>query len=233
MSRKSRKKSRFLEQHTLCCFCGGSTTSEEIDHLPSRSCFDNRCFPDGFEFPACHTCNASTKEEEQAVALLSRVHSHPDAPAIPAEIGRYTAGVANNNPDVIVSMISETASISGREGVFRLGDPVHQAFDSVLKRWAKAFHYRETGVIVPSSGRIAVIYFSNANAHQVPEWALNGKFHELKRNGKNIGDQFAYVTINESDRPDLGIYTAAFRRSFLALMMVDFHGEIITDCPSN
>ncbi len=228
MTRKPSKKTRFLEQHPFCCFCGGGTGSEEIDHLPSRACFDNRHFPDGFEFPACRACNASTKDDEQVVALLSRAASRPDAAAIPHEIGRYVAGVANNSPSVFEAVARECGKANDGQAAL-LGPETDEAFVRVLTRWAKAFHYRETGVIVPVNSHLFVTYFTNANMQHVPAGALRGRRHELKRNGKDIGNQFAYVTKNDPDRNDIGYYTAGFRRSFLALMLVDFDGMIIRD----
>ncbi len=222
----ARTKARFLEQHPVCCFCGNSP-SVEIDHLPSRACFDNRAYPDGFEFPACRACNESTSAAEQVVALFTRALANPDALPIPDEIGRYMAGIANNNSDVFAEMSRAEAALEEHHHVFVLGDATDQAFMQVLPRWAKAFHYRETGVIVPPDGRIGTTYFSNANARHIPPQALEGRVHELTRNGRNIGDQFAYVTKNDPSRPDFGYYTVAFRRSFLAIMLVDFHGEVI------
>ena len=227
LARRANKRIRFHEQHPLCCFCGGGTASEEIDHLPSRACFDNRDYPDGFEFPSCRNCNISTKDDEQVVALFSRMLANPAAPAVPNEIRRYVAGVANNNADVIAEIGRAITRLGENHHVLEIGDAAHQAFTNVLTRWSKAFHYRETGVIVPADGRIHVQYFTNANARYIPPEALEGRLHRLRRNGRNIGDQFAYVTRNDPNRPDLGYYTAAFRRSFLAIMLVDFHGEVI------
>ena len=230
MALRSKRKACFFAQHPVCCFCG-DTPSEEIDHLPSRACFDNRNYPDGFEFPTCRACNESTSNAEQVVALFSRALANPDAPPIPDEIGRYMAGVANNNADVFTEMARAEATLGEDHHIFALGDATDQAFMRVLPRWAKAFHYRETGVIVPADGRIFTTYFSNANARHIPPQAMEGRVHELKRNGRNIGNQFAYVTKNDPSRPDLGYYTVAFRRSFLAIMLVDFHGEVIATEP--
>ena len=229
MNSRARRKQLFLRANPLCCFCGGETPSEEIDHIPSRACFDNKYFPDGFEFPTCRACNASTSQDEQVVALFSRMLAHPHVPALPIEIGKYMAGVANNSAAVILEMGNAHARLGADLHVLELGDAAHGAFDRVLRRWAKAFHYRETGRIVPTEGRLYTSLFSNANADKVPPGALEGRVHVLLRNGKDIGDQFGYVTRNDPDRPDLGYYTAMFRRSFLAIMLVDFHGEIIDD----
>lgn len=206
--------------------------SIEIDHLPSRACFDRRNYPDGFEFPTCRACNASTSDDEQVVALFSRMLSNPDAAAVLDEIGRYMSGVANNNIDVFAEMGRAHGRLGENHHLLELGDATDDAFMRVLTRWAKAFHYKETSIIVPTDGRIHVTYFTNANIGHIPPGSLEGRVHELHRNGKNIGDQFAYITRNDPDRPDLGYYTAAFRRSFLAIMLVDFDGEVIGRDPS-
>lgn len=153
--------------------------------------------------------------------------SNPNAAALPEEIGKYMSGVANNNIDVFAEMGRAHGRLGENHQLLKLGDAAHDAFMRVLTRWAKAFHYKETSVIVPADGRIHVTYYTNANIGGIPPESLEGRVHELCRNGKNIGDQFAYITRNDPDRPDLGYYTAAFRRSFLAIMLVDFHGEIV------
>lgn len=229
MPMRSDRRAQFLNENPYCCFCGGETKAVEIDHLPSRACFDERQYPDGFEFPTCRSCNASTSDDEQVVALFARMLSNPEAEAIPDEIGRYMSGVANNNAEVFAEMANADPTLIENLNLLKVGNATHETFIRVLNRWAKAFHYKETGIIVPSDGRIHISWFTNANAHELPPEALYGKVHELRRNGRNIGDQFAYITRNDPERPDLGYYTAAFRRSFLAIMLVDFQGEVISE----
>ena len=169
MALRSGRKARFLKQNPFCYFCGGGgAASGEFDHLPSRASFDNRHFPDGFEFPACGPCNESTKDDEQVVALLSRADSNLEAATIPDEIGRYMQGVANNNPEVFTAMVGEHGRLDENHGVFGLNDATDQAFIHVLTRWAKAFHYRETGFIVSACAPHPHQYFTNANAMYIP-----------------------------------------------------------------
>ncbi len=153
--------------------------------------------------------------------------SNPDAKALADEIGKYVSGVANNSVGVFEEMTRSGRELDSDIAVFEVGDATNEAFKRVLEKWAKAFHYKETGIIVPANAHIHVAWFSNANVKDVPPGALYGRVHVLKRNGKNIGDQFMYITNNDPNRPNLGYYTAAFRRSFLAIMLVDFFGEIV------
>ena len=147
--------------------------------------------------------------------------------ALPNEVERYLSGIANNSPEIFSAMTREYSKVNENKRVFSFGEPTDQALVRVLVRWAKAFHYRETGSIVPPDSRLFVDYFTNYNVHLIPTGALDGKVHELKRNGRNIGDQFLYITKNDLTQPDLGYYTIAFRRSFLAIMMVDYAGKVI------
>lgn len=77
MGSSKRLKEKFLQENPLCCFCGGGRPAEEPDHIPSRSMFLNRQWPEGFEFPACVECNRETRYDEEIVAFISRVY--PDS----------------------------------------------------------------------------------------------------------------------------------------------------------
>lgn len=50
MSGKKRKQ-EFLKQHPVCFNCGTAAATTE-DHVPSRECFVDRHWPEGFVFPA-------------------------------------------------------------------------------------------------------------------------------------------------------------------------------------
>lgn len=227
VERKARQWASFVEKHPQCCFCGGATPTEEKEHLPSRACFDDRAYPDGFEFPTCRTCNASTSQDEQVVAMLSRSLSHPSAPASKAEVATYMAGTRNNSRPEFMEMSVGMTRLPSGDGILGIGDNIRAAMDRVLTRWAKAFHYMETGVIVPVGARIHAKWFTNA-ASQIPGEVFAGKERKLTRNGRDLGDQMMYVAMVSPDTdPGLGQYTVAFRRSFLAVIMVDVHGKII------
>lgn len=227
MATKSERNASFVARHPHCCFCGGTTATEEIEHMPSRACFDGKAYPDGFEFPTCRACNASTSQDEQVIAMLSRSMSHPSAPASNDEIAKYLKGVKNNRLPEFLEMSVGMARFPSGNGVLGIGDDIRAAMDRVLTRWAKAFHYMETGVIVPVDARIYVAWFTIAS-RQIPSEVFVGQERRLTRNGKDLGDQMMYVAmVAPGTDPDLGRYTVAFRRSFLAVMMVDFHGKAI------
>jgi len=80
MGQAKQKKSRYqrlLEDHPLCCLCGGVTKSSTVDHIPPQACFPRGFFPEGFEFPACEACNGSTKKEDQIFGYYMQM-GNPD-----------------------------------------------------------------------------------------------------------------------------------------------------------
>ena len=66
-------RSDFKARHPLCCFCGGTTATAEVDHQPARIIFPNKHRPKGMEYPSCSICNRQTSGSEALLALLSRV----------------------------------------------------------------------------------------------------------------------------------------------------------------
>lgn len=149
------------------------------------------------------------------------MHAHPEVPANQGEIRRYVRGVANNSPEVFAELQNAGRQLGPDGALIEVGAATEAAFERVLGRWARAFHYRETGRIVPTEARVFVRWFGNADIEQIPPGALVGPAHALVRNRINIGNQFAYITKNDPNHLGLGYYTAAFRRAFLAIMLVD------------
>lgn len=71
MGKKSIRTKKFIKKHPNCCFCGGESVTETIDHIPPRSLFLGKKYPKEFEFPACGSCNNKTSNEEDAARLIS------------------------------------------------------------------------------------------------------------------------------------------------------------------
>ena len=75
MGEKVRRTQLFLAKHPLCCFCGGTEPAVTEDHVPARSFFAKRRWPEGYAFPACEKCNAATRLDEQVCNFLVRCYS--------------------------------------------------------------------------------------------------------------------------------------------------------------
>ena len=104
MGAKSIRKRKFLLEHPLCCFCGGTAASAEPDHVPSRVFFESRQWPEGFEFPACVKCNRATRHDEQVVAMLSWIYPDATTEAGKAEVQERIRAVAHNYPAILEEM---------------------------------------------------------------------------------------------------------------------------------
>lgn len=95
---KMKRKTRFFLHHPKCCFCGGGEDAATWDHIPPRACFPRGYHPENFEFPACKSCNESTKEADQIFALYTVLvdfcAENYDAPLLKKLID----GVRNNQP---------------------------------------------------------------------------------------------------------------------------------------
>lgn len=72
MGEKKQKLQKFIQQHPLCCFCGGRASTTTQDHLPPRSIFVEKKWPEGYVFPACEACNVGSSRDDAMVAFLSR-----------------------------------------------------------------------------------------------------------------------------------------------------------------
>lgn len=66
------KAHEFAKLHPFCCFCGGSTKTETIDHQPPKILFPDKKRPKGLEFPACKVCNEQSRYADSLVSLLAR-----------------------------------------------------------------------------------------------------------------------------------------------------------------
>src|SRR5260370_26262593 len=73
MGSATRYRKAFLLAHPVCAFCGDVTPSTTIEHCPPRAMFQNRRWPEGFEFPACDRCNGGTRDDDLLIAMLARV----------------------------------------------------------------------------------------------------------------------------------------------------------------
>jgi hypothetical protein len=197
--------------------------------LPSRACFDNKEWPEGFCFPVCYSCNHATSNDEQIIAALSRTHSGPDAPINNAELAKYLAGSSNNDPALFGKLLSRVAQeLPDGTELIELGPGVREVFQRVLPKWARAFHYLETGEILPTDQRIFGSHMTLPDLQRGR--GPTGLFEcciprPVMRAKKDLSPQFGFARAVSSDRK-LFAYIALFRRSIGAWMVVDKNEEV-------
>ncbi len=219
---------RFREKHPNCCFCGGDSPTETIDHIPSAQMFFGKLRPKGLESPACKSCNHATGQEEQIAALVGRFDPDSTTLAERDEFIRIAQAVQNNRPDIWVEMapteeqLDQAARAAERQGHdadggFNVGPRMHEAIQAFSFKLMCALHYAETGKIVPKSGGVFIRWFSNYDRLEgnIPPAIFKhmGPEKTLRQGAWSVEDQFSYVCRSAEDS-DAAMYFAMFRQSF-------------------
>lgn len=212
MGEKSKRRAVFLAAHPFCCFCGGTVPATTIDHVPARTCFYRRTGPEGFEFPACHSCQTATRIDELVFGFYARLMDHDDGRYDENDASRLLEGMRNNAPHLIPNLelsANEKRRALKEYGIARptaefledvpmAGVPkeFHGAATIVGRKLALATHYRELGSIAGLDCRVTVHW----SQLQIPAGAdLSDKLSLLLENrtvgarvNTDIGDQFSY-----------------------------------------
>ena len=183
MADKKRRIDRLKASDPICYFCASRPTETE-DHVPSRECFRDRIWPDGFTFPACAICNNGAGRMEQVVALYLHMANF-DATVSNDQLQKLLAGVRNNSREMLPN-IQRNANLARkhfrekgiqlpRGGTF--GDspiatlPVahREAMELFGRRLTCAIYYKEVGHPLPIYYYIASgwIPWLEAQSHDV------------------------------------------------------------------
>lgn len=233
---KKMKRQRFFQEHPYCCFCGGTTPSEEEDHIPSRTIFNNRHWPEGYVFPSCKACNEASRHDEQVVGMLSRLYSKESTPQSTTEIERSIHAVARHYPEIINEMRPTARAYRNavrkyglqlapgqsyaETPIISIGPMINEAVTNFSRKLFCALYYKHTGTILPSQGGIAVRWFTNAEI-----WDENTPLEflsflsgvpKLERSSKVLNDQFFYRW-TLTDAKESGVFFTVFRDSFATL----------------
>ncbi len=219
---------RFLKDHPWCCYCGGTTRAETVDHVPSKQMFSLKRRPRGIEVPACQSCNHATKNSEQVAALIGRIYPNGVTEAERQELRRIMRAVKNNCPGLLEEMApakrqmedfrGSDIDLPNAGGVLNVSGPLVNYHIQIFgAKLSCALHYADTGNIVPKSGGVAVQWFTNADQirGEIPDYylALLGSGATLTQGKWNVGDQFFYSSAIVEPKGRV-IYFAVFRRSF-------------------
>lgn len=236
------RRARFYKEHPICCFCGGNTLATTQDHVPSRSFFRNRCWPEGYVFPACGACNAATARDETLSSLICRIASNHERDAeSDVEVKRLMFEMARSEPDIFNSFFVRPTAVRQwlREhdltlsaGMLTTDVPImslrHPRIAESMQRYAAklfiALYYMHARQILPATGGIAFLWYSNAtHPDRRPPTDLLAThwqgFPRPTRQGTSLGDQFAYAYAVTND----GTASAAFMVEFnVSIVMLGF-----------
>lgn len=96
-SRRARRQA-FFSTHPHCCFCGGSAVATTEDHVPGRSLFAERAWPEGYVFPSCESCNRGSAEGELFMGFLVRIPVRASTPTERVERQKAIEGIHARYP---------------------------------------------------------------------------------------------------------------------------------------
>ena len=220
---KQHSRQRYLSHNPFCCYCGAK--AETVDHIPSRNYFLGRHWPEGFEFPACTSCNAETRIDEQVVAFLLNLSVIDNGPAVEERLRKSLVAIANNARDILrewrvdIPLSGVRRKLAFREafgplgdelrrqnwGMINIGPLTRQAVDRFITKLGKALFYRHTGRILDG-----YIFPTWHNVYYDPLDALQQRLRNLQtfakglvipqRAKKSLSDQFFYRYNCDSDR---------------------------------
>lgn len=232
---RNRKKT-FLTQHPFCAFCGGKTPSTTIEHCPPRSLFQNKVWPEGFEFPACNDCNQNSSDDDLIIAALCRLTSD-DQHAKDDGRGEGLLKMVNQQfPQLIAKMLptaSEARRMNRELGIvpsfgqthqdvspIKIPDEINNAVRVFASKLTKAVFYNNANQVFPNEGLIVLNWFTNeALVHngKFPMFELlktiNGSIPEVKRSGELLTGQFEYKISLSADKK-LVVLQAVFGKVF-------------------
>jgi hypothetical protein len=208
MGEARQKKTKLLEAHPWCIYCGELATTR--DHCPPRCFFKRRIWPETYEFPACKGCNESARHDEQALAVILR----STALSLPTpEWERLVQGAKNNQPEVIAEWMSMSRneqkdalrSTFGRDAgdnlrrlgwmTISLGPLTKAMIDRFMIKLAKALYFQHTKA--PLDGFVYATHINPVSKDTTPEFiysilAMAPVLPTIQRNKTSLLDQFVY-----------------------------------------
>ncbi|MGI4826769.1 MAG: hypothetical protein ACRYFU_01035 [Janthinobacterium lividum] len=228
------KKKRFLQDHPLCCFCGGTAPAITIDHVPPKACFPDGYCPDGFEFPACDACNRGSKKEDALAGFYTQLMDFNESNRTPddiAKMNKLRAGILENYPDALPD--AATSVPIHKVGSILTPMPVAismerpSAFvptmETLQRKLTHALYYKETGKPIST----AHTYLCEQYQIQGSDRTMTTFLAELlpnetigaRPNIKNYGERFGYKS-GFKDHDDLFLYGAQFGKGLILWGMV-------------
>lgn len=211
---ESKRKSKILNSHPLCCFCGGVRRSTTIDHTPARIFFRNKIGPEGFEFPACHGCNAESSLSEQIFGFYNIAFELDGSRYDEDELTKRISAIKNNAPECIPiltnsfskkrQMVSE-GRIKLQQGQFLMDVPiatipneVQNHFELISRKLLAALFYKETKQILNQTHGLLTHWDQvGSPAAEMSKARATDWFGDIfigARRNTDIGAQFLYRT---------------------------------------
>jgi hypothetical protein len=160
--KRSARLARFIEEYPWCCFCGGKTPAQSIDHQPAAIIFPDKQRPQGLEFPACNRCNWQTSADEALLGLVSRMAGslRSDAQPDPNRVNDMVNTVDQAYPGLPRRMLGPRMVMrQGSEFVMAGSlDPadsqIDLSFRMMATKFSLAFYFHQTRTPAPVGTRV-------------------------------------------------------------------------------
>ena len=209
------RRAAFFAAHPNCIFCRGNSVATTIEHCPPRALFQFKQWPEGFEFPACITCNSGTANQDAVIAMLARMDPVTDRGNKDGKLTGLIANVHAHHPGMIRKMMLSPSEARKQNRKLGLTPPVggtHQDTGAVrvtaemdaavrvlASKLSKAIYFQDSAKAFPPDGCLLLNWFSNAdifsNGHYKIFAALKdipGSLPILKRTGNHLNEQFEF-----------------------------------------
>lgn len=239
MGEAKNRKRRFLADNPNCCFCGGGEPATTIDHVPPRTCFPDRIGPEGFEFPACASCQNASRLDELALGFFVRLIDHDEANYRESQSDTSLAGLKNNLPHLLPRFdlpgpakrrAYKDFGVEKPGGVFSSDLPIvglpeeaHEPLLRYARKMACALFYREMGRAAPLDYSVWATWSQVQNRAQMERWRKFGEMTPLitkgGRTNLDLGNRFAY-RCNKRTSPDMFAAIAQFGQGMVIAMAV-------------
>lgn len=248
MSHRLKPRDVILAECPYCIFCGGIEPATTIEHCPPKALFDNKEWPEDFEFASCDACNAGSKNLDVVVAALRRLdpaHSEIDRDG---RLMGLLRNVRQQHPEFIEQMVS-LSPVDARKaarklgltrppgmtfqeiGIVRVTPEMDKAVLSLAAKLSRALYFKQLGRIFPRDGVVLASWFTNAEKIESGKVRvldtvapLLAQGLEIKRSSRSLSDQFD-CRVGFSDDKRLGIVSAVFGFVFGFVSFLDADKE--------
>jgi len=235
MAQRTSRKARFLKEHPLCCFCGGTRAATTLDHVPPKACFPLGLWPDEFESPSCTDCNNGTSKHDTIFGFCSMLLDFNEENRTPADrerLGKLRDEIGRRYPEALPDQAS--AHPIHRAGHVITPSPVaisvssnasiKEAMRVIGEKLAHALYYREMKKIMTSDHRFfaAMYQLQRAGTEDLTQ-LFKRLLPDLRIGGRpNIhryGNRFAYMS-GCKPKEDLFLFAAQFGYGLVCWGMV-------------
>lgn len=231
-----KRRELFFKSHPTCIFCGGGEKATTFEHCPPRAMFQEKKWPEGFEFPSCARCNNGTSDQDLLIAMLARIDPFGDAGDSDGRMSGLMHGVNRQFPGLFSKMTPSAteARRSNRElritpglgkthqecSAVKVTDEIHTAVSTFSGKLAKGIYYMNSGKIFPRDGCLLLNWFTNANLFKDGKYEpfetlkdISGDMPPIRRAGRYLNEQFEFK-LSMSQDFQVFVVQAIFGKSF-------------------